>query len=243
VPDQALPFSSWCKSWLALARFTGDDVPDADERIAAALTLWTAPVPGGWEREVDERLLDRARRYQRGDAESLTSGSEHELEHQILAPDPNATTTHVFGARLADGVNAVPLTRDPAGGRRDNVEADMLLVLEAEAEHRVLIGEAKTTSNDCWYAAIENLRQLKLYQLSHSAQAIPGRRNPALGGAMRADGVVVAPERFYTAAGRRSATVEPTLRLLAAIRDALEIHVQLATWREDCRQIDELASA
>lgn len=68
------------------------------------------------------------------------AGSEHELESQILAPDPSRTPTTVLGGRLIDGVNAFPLARDGAGGRAGNVEADLLLLVESNDSSRVILG-------------------------------------------------------------------------------------------------------
>ncbi len=147
--------------------YTSAEIPNLPERISNVITLWTAPVPGGWQRGPDSRLLDRTQRYLRGDAATPKPGSEHKLELEILAPDPAATVTTCFGARLIDGINAVPLARDAGGRRRGNVEADMLLLTADAAGHRTqLLVEAKTSSDNAWYAVIESLRQLKLFQLS-----------------------------------------------------------------------------
>src|SRR3712207_7489533 len=50
-------------------------------------------------------------------------GGEHALEHEILCPEPNRSETSCLGFPVVDGVNAVPLARDDAGGRAGNVEA------------------------------------------------------------------------------------------------------------------------
>jgi hypothetical protein len=109
-----------------------------------------------------------------------------------------------FGARLIDGLNAVPLARDVGGRRRGNIEADMLLLTADPAGHRTqLLVEAKTSSNNAWYAAIESLRQLKLFQLSQAAHDIFSRRGSHEGTNLPVEAVVLAPGAFYSSRGAK----------------------------------------
>lgn len=236
-------FAIWAERWLALADYTGCDVPHPAERTARVAQLWIEDVPTGWPRDDDKRLLDPTRRYVRshGNARHPKPGSEHELEWQILQPDPAQEPTHCFGARLIDGVNAVPLTRDSvSGGRAGNVEADILLLSEQGGAHRLLLVEAKTRSNNAWYAVIESLRQLRLFLHSPAAQRIMPHRNPGLPGKLPVTAVVLAPPTFYIGDDARERAVQPTLALLTVLRTQFGIDCRLATWNLTERCVDEL---
>jgi hypothetical protein len=226
-------YLNWAASWAAPASYGGAIVPDVDARISKIVHLWNAPVPDGWQREHDPQLLDPARRYRRGDIAAPTPGSEHELELQILRPDPEIEVTTVLGERLIDGINAIPLARDPEGRRSGNVEADLLLLTSAPGGARQLLVEAKTTWGNAWYAAVENLRQLKLFQLSQAANEIFRHRGTHSGGRLSTAGMVLAPASFYTARGAKRNALEPARQLIAA----LDVPLHLATWDPAQRQI------
>src|SRR5207253_1543043 len=93
------------------------------EKIQQALQLWDAPIPGTWERKIDNQLL-RAR-YRRGDVDNPHPG-EHSIEHEILS---ECESVRCLDGSVIDGINAMPLTRDARGGRRGNVEADLFLLV------------------------------------------------------------------------------------------------------------------
>src|SRR5436853_253970 len=114
------PFTGWARRWTCLAAFEGTQVPEG--RIEGVLDLWREPIPGTWKRDRDPRLLNPEKRYCRTHTggEAVPRG-EHATEHEILAPAPQTTPTVCLGARLIDGVNAVPLARDSGGGRSGNV--------------------------------------------------------------------------------------------------------------------------
>jgi hypothetical protein len=147
---------------MELAGFQGKHVPEG--RVELVHALWREPVPGVWKRDRDPRVLRPETRYCRTHTggEGIPRG-EHKIEHEILEPAPDLTPTTCFDARLIDGVNAVPLAKDAAGGRAGNVEADMLLLLEDEQHYRQVLVEVKDGSNHPWYAAVEALRQLRLF--------------------------------------------------------------------------------
>lgn len=238
-----LEFSRWAAAWLAPAVYTGPEIPNLSERIANVITLWTAPIPGGWQRDPDQRLLDRAQRYLRGDAAAPEPGSEHKLELEILGPDPVTTVTTCFGARLIDGLNALPLVHDAGGHRRGNVEADMLLLTSDPAGLRTqLLVEAKTGSNNAWYGVIESLRQLRLFQLSQAARDIFNRRGSQDGTHLPAEAVLLAPEAFYISQGAKEHATDGARRLLAALAPVPNIKLHLATWDPTQRRIVPLGS-
>lgn len=236
-------FVAWADRWIALAKYTGRDVPHLADRIAGVAQLWTDDVPPGWQRQEDKRLLTRAERYLRVHHRTgqPKPGSEHELERQILDADPGQVSTSCFGARLIDGINAVPLARDTVTGKRaGNVEADMLLLTQTDSGYRLLLVEAKTGSNNAWYAAIESLRQLRLFTQSASAQRIMARRNPGIPDSLPVTAVVLAPPTFYASDGARGRAIQPTFALLATLRQQFGIDCRLATWNLAERRVDHV---
>jgi hypothetical protein len=232
-------FGEWSQRWMELASYTGRDVPDLERRIEGVCSLWRAAIPSGWERPLDSRLTDPRRRYLRAHASGRPRpGSEHELEYEILTPDPADVPTRCFGGRLIDGINAVPLTRDTKGGRAGNVEADMLLLVEDGGRHRLLLVEAKTGSNNAFFAVVENLRQLKLFNVSQTARRIFPTRHPELVNPLPVVGVALGPRSFLADRGAKERAVGPAQRLLDAVKETLDVDVRLATWDAMTRSIE-----
>ncbi len=242
--DASALFRQWTREWTALAEYRGRLVPDVEARIASLLELWRKPLPDvDWRRERDARLLDPQRRYTRGNGGiGEVRPGEHAIEYEILAPLPVETVTHCLGERLVDGVNAVPLSRDPGGGRSGNVEADMLLLTADGHEHRLVLAEVKAQSQTAWYAAVANLRQLKLLTASPASRRVFHIRLPELElpEALPVTAIVLAPKDFYAAPGAQSAAVAPTEELLGRFRDEIGVDASLATWDPDGRVIERL---
>lgn len=234
--------AGWADAWMIPARYSGPNLPDVNRRITQVLAAWTAPVPGGWQRGRDARLHNPSSRYQRARHTTSTprSGSEHELEFQILNDDPAVVRTLCEDAVVVDGINAVPLARGTTGGRRGNVEADMLLLTHDTIGYRQWLTEVKTGSNNAWFAVIESLRQLKLFQLSDAAQAIMPARHPDVPAQTPVTALVLAPATFYTAPGAKQRSVKPAQQLIDAIIPAASIDIRLATWDLSTRTIRRL---
>jgi len=224
------------------AKYEGREVPNANARIDEVLVRWDAPVPGTWKRGPDARVLVPGKRYCRthpGGAQ--VPRGEHAIEHEILDPDPAEAATRCLGGRLVDGVNAVPLASDEAGGRRGNVEADMLLLVRNDdGAFRQLLVEVKVASGTAWYAAVENLRQLRLFVESGAAQQIFRARGAEVPAELPVTAVVLAPTAYYTANGARQAAVPPARRLLDRVAAHVGIAACLATWESRTRTIAAL---
>jgi hypothetical protein len=240
--DDAARFKEWAGRWLTLAKYPGDQVPDPAGRIADVLTLWREAVPPGWERDDDTLLLDPAVRYRRTHA-GRPDGPVREalIEQEILAPDPAATATVCLGGRLVDGINALSLQKNRyRGGRGGNVEADMLLLVRDEHGYRALVVEVKHEDGTAWYAAVENLREVRLYSVSAAAQRVLRTRRPDLDlpDELPATSVVLAPAAYYTAPGKRANSVAPARALLDRMRDEEDVDGVLATWDSDHRIIE-----
>ncbi|MBF0192550.1 MAG: hypothetical protein HQL99_15640, partial [Magnetococcales bacterium] len=132
-------FQAWCQRWDDLMSYTGSALPEPQQRIESLRQLWNQPVPKGWKRGVDPQLRDD--RYRRGDRGRPNPG-EHQIEHEILIDQFHRL--NFLGYQVIDGINAMPLTTDPGGGRRGNVEADLFLLLRKDAEYVLAICEIKS---------------------------------------------------------------------------------------------------
>jgi hypothetical protein len=150
-------FAVWADRWMTIAKHTGPSIDNIAGRVKRLVQLWKEPIPGRWERGKDSQLMGT--RYRRGDLNKTRRG-EHAIEYEILCRQFGGATCD--GYKLLDGVNALPLVRDSGGERCANVEADMFLLGEHKGTHRLFLCEVKADSNTAWYAAVENLRQLRL---------------------------------------------------------------------------------
>jgi hypothetical protein len=238
-------FESWAQEWLRLGSYSGPHLGDVDARIESIVNLWHQPVPGGWERDDDPALLDPSRRYRRSHP-GRPGGPVREalIEHEVLSPSPAVTETTCLGFRLVDGVNAVSLQRSRASSRRSgNVEADMLLLTQDAVTYRALLVEVKVTSDTPWFAAVENLRQLRLYLESPAAQRLlPTRQQQLRLPDIPVTGVVLAPATYYTAPVKKAASVAPTRKLMDRMRAVAGHEFVLATWNSERRVIEQAPS-
>ncbi len=228
------------------AEYPGRSLPDEDARTDALIRLWDEPIPGGWQRGPHPRILTRGRRYTRGNvAPAAHRRGEHIIEHEILAPFAPTPDVRCLGAEVLDGVNAVPLTTDAGGGRAGNVEADMLLLTAAAGERRLVLVEVKDAGDTAWYATVELLRQLRLFLRSPESQRVFHRRLPDLDleHPLAVTGIVLAPPSYYSAPGKKGASVGPARRLVERARSALGVDVRLTTWLPEQRTIEELDDA
>ncbi|MBF0273054.1 MAG: hypothetical protein HQL98_13475 [Magnetococcales bacterium] len=222
-------FQAWRQRWDDLMSYTGSDLPEPQQRIESLRQLWNQPVPGGWKRGVDPQLRDDDR-YRRGDRGRPNPG-EHQMEHEILIDQFHRL--NFLGYQVIDGINAMPLTTDPGGGRRGNVEADLFLLLRKDAEYLLAICEVKSEANHVWYAVVENMRQLKLLQLSDAAKILFHLRNPDLHlpSELPVMGCIIAPDDFYHHAGRKRKAKPFAEHLIRQFHDWTGgVAMRLATW-------------
>lgn len=230
-------FQQWATRWIDLAGYDGAELLDAEDRIEQVLALWQETIPGNWQRGCDEQLLRL--RYRRTHTRGRpVAGGEHEIEHQILDPDPARTPTTCLGLPLIDGVNAFPLATDETGGRVGNVEADMLLLTGTSSEQTLLLVEVKSKSNDVWYAVVENLRQMKLLGDGAAGRELFSQRDRTLPDPLPATAVVLAPASFYSDRGKKEKALGPANQLIRAIRERFAVSVVLAMWDRGQRRIE-----
>jgi hypothetical protein len=232
-------FRSWAQEWMELANFSGPWLRNPDERISRLLSLWKEPVPGSWQRNVAD-MRDRlvaGRRYTRGDEANPRSG-EHMIEHEILCEYFDEVTC-LGDSKLIDGVNAFPLVRDSGGARNGNVEADMLLLVRGARGYRLVVAEVKHSANNAWFAAVENLRQLKLLVSGEDAGQLFRQRNPALDlpANLAMTGLVVAPRGFYSQPGQKANSIGAARMLINTIRAEADVDIRLSVWDTQQRTI------
>lgn len=238
-PIHHLTFGAWRDEWNDLATFDGRFLHDDNRRIEKLKKLWQLPIPGEWKRSIDPQLLGD--RYRRGDRHMPHPG-EHAIEHRILVDE--FARVRCFGMEVLDGLNAFPLSCDfSTGGRRGNVEADMLLLARAGEQFRFFLCEVKHRANDPWFAAVEALRQIKLFLENAAARLTMVRRGslPAELVDAPATGVVLAPPEYYSATGKKQHALSPALNLIESFRDAYGVDLRFAVWDESSCNIRELA--
>lgn len=217
-----------------LAAFSGPTCDDIDHRIDRITELWARDIPDGWRREDDARLIGR-RRYSRNHASGAPKkDTEHEIEHDILGGGPGPIPKgRCLGNEIVDGVNAIPLARDARGRRAGNVEADLLLLTRSEDTFRQFLLEVKFTSNDAWYAVVENLRQLRLFRESPSAREIFRLRasERSLPDPLPMTAGVLAPKDFYDHPGKKRNSTGYARKLIAAMSGVVEdVPLELCVW-------------
>jgi hypothetical protein len=238
TPENVGDFAAWRDRWNELASLEGAFLPEADSRIDELLALWDSPIPGHWQRQIDVQLL--AARYRRRDRAAPRSG-EHLLEHQML--NLHFYTLRCLNMQLIDGINAYPLSCDFAGGgRRANVEADMLLLGRSENNFRFFLCEVKNGANDPWYAAVEALRQLKLCLENPWARRLMAFRNslPEEVAQAPVTGLVLAPGDYYLSGRKKPLALAPARKLLREFNRIYSTDLRLAVWEESRREIIEL---
>lgn len=236
-----LSFAAWCSQWNILGCFQGSTLQDSEARIRRVEELWEHEIPGRWQRGIDPQLFGG--RYRRGDLHAPHPG-EHTIEHQVLVERFGEVT--VFGEKLIDGINAFPLACDFAGGGRlGNVEADMLLATQSGDDFRLLLCEVKADANDCWYATVQGLLQMRLYLANPVGRAVMQQRGalPYTPKAIPVTGLVVAPGGYYSGRGKKANAFEPANRLLAQMHERFGVDMRLAVWDKSLNTIHEFRKA
>jgi hypothetical protein len=233
-------FAVWRDRWQRLAEFEGAHLSDPNHRIDQLLTLWQDPIPGKWQREPGwDRDKWKVGPYRRGDLAAPRAG-EHTMERTILV-DHRVKVT-VLGDPLLHGINAVPLAADFSDhGRRANVEADMLLLSRTDTGFRLALCELKAGADNAWFAAVELLRQMRLFLSSPSAQSLITKLEhlPAEAANVTMTGLVVAPNDYYSSQGKKGNAVAPARTLLNRMRQHYSVDVRLAVWDPVGNSIEE----
>jgi hypothetical protein len=224
-----MTFKDWRDAWDKFGKFQGPELPDPRRRISDVLELWQAPIPEPWmrsEADTPQRLLSGPR-CTRGDAEAPNPG-EHTIEYEILVT--HLDRARCLGRPLLDGVSAYPLVRDSAGGRRNNVESDLILLAGPPDSALILVGEVKKTDGNPWTALVQNLRQLRLFTANPECASLFHRRG-VTAKVVQFCGGVIAPKTFYSSPGQKANTL-PWARKLSEsmLRAPHRVCTELLVW-------------
>jgi hypothetical protein len=233
-------FATWRDRWQRLAVFDGAHLPDPDRSLEQLLALWQEPIPGKWQREPGKDTDKwKASPYRRTDLAAPRAG-EHTMERTILVD--HRVKVNLLGDPLLHGINAVPLAADfPDHGRRANVEADMLLLSRTATGYRLALCELKDGADNAWFAAVELLRQMRLFLSGPSAQSLMTELGhlPADAANVTMTGLVVAPSGYYAARGKKGNAVALAHTLLRRMRQHHNVDVHLAIWNPADNSIQE----
>lgn len=225
----------WNSEWNRVITIHGSGFEVAKDHIRDIQALWAKPVHRSWLRhgQVDDARWPNGTSYRRGDVVDPAAG-EHAIEAEILN---NLGEVTWLGESLADGLNAVPLTVSGGG-----IEGDLLLLAKRGSAYGIDLTEVKHSSNNAWYAVVENLRQLKLLQRNREEFGDEGicgifkRRNAQVAANLPIRCVVLGPPEFYEKRGQKGNAVAPARDLI----DALGAPVTLAVWHQQTRTAEKL---
>jgi hypothetical protein len=218
-PTATAKFRAWRDAW---------DELGARQRVSDVLELWQAPIPEPWmrfEEDTPKRLLSD-QRYTRGNLNRNRRG-EHEIEYEILVTQFGKVTC--LGRPLLDGVNAYPLVKDSAGGRNDNVEADLVLLAGQADSAFLFVTDVKKTDGNAWAALVQNLRQLRLFMANPTCASFFKTRG-VRANVVQICGGVIAPNSFYTSPGQRAKSVPFARKLSESMQQMHNVKTELFAW-------------
>jgi hypothetical protein len=222
-------FRAWRDAWDELGEFQGRELPEPQRRVSHVLELWLAPIPEPWmrsEADTPQRLLSGPR-YTRKNRDGIRRG-EHEIEYEILVMQFDRVT--FLGQPLLDGVNAYPLVKDSAGGRNDDVEADLVLLVGRAESALLLVSDVKKTDGNPWTALVQNLRQLRLFTANPECASLFNRRG-VTANVVQICGGVIAPEKFYSSPGQKANSLPWARKLSESIlRAPHKVCAELLVW-------------
>ncbi len=236
-------YHDWHRAWLALGKFAGKTHPDAPTAIQEVIRLWRCPVPDGWQRPLDDRLLGTTRDMRGPSGEPR---GEHVLEIEILGTnDEPMEAVTCFGEPAKDGFNALPLARNPGMGGEGDVEADLLLLTESARGYRLNLLEVKIGDKQAFYALVETLRQLRLLLESVQTRNVFSQRAAAPAGvptSLPVTAAVLARRDYYDKKGQKTEGVRLARRLIVGIQGELPpgTRLELGIWDVDRREITGL---
>jgi hypothetical protein len=184
------------------------------------------------EADTPERLLSE-RRYTRGNLNGIRRG-EHEIEYEILLTQFDRVTC--LGRPLLDGVNAYPLVKDSAGGRNDNVEADLVLLAGRADSALILVSDVKKTDGTPWTALVQNLRQLRLFTANPACASVFTKRG-VKANAVQICGGVIAPKMFYSSRGQKADSVPYARELSESMLREHKVKTELLVWDTGLGQV------
>jgi hypothetical protein len=132
--------------------------------------------------------------------------------------------------RVTAFYNHLPLTVYRPG--QAYPDAVGMITLKNGEVHTLAI-EVKVSDNDCWYATVENLKQIKLLRANLPYQKRLLQNVNVLPTATRIYGtwgLILAPESFYSGSEKRKRAFERTESLINTLTETTELRVILGVW-------------
>lgn len=185
-------------------------------------------MPLAWERENWTFL--RQRGFRRGDKHRPQP--EHKLEKKLFDLSVWEVKGGTLPMHLYPELNEISFGNQGDGQRK----IDVLALLKVGDKITPLAIEMKGKStNNCWFAVVENLQQLRLlrnYPLSRLALSpwLKPFQQPLL---TQSGGMVLAPPLFFDAKGQKNNSFRQAKELIRAIRKELGIIIFLATFNQN----------
>jgi len=222
-------FKKWRKMWIDLATFSGDQVPTPEEKIGRLIELWNQEIPDGWQRENLPKTFEWGYRRSLGGKKQTP---EHELEKRLFK---------IKSLLKIDGYGSVDLLANafPLAKWR-SVEADMVAVAKKDVATEIMVIEAKDKANNAWYAAVENLHQLKLFDANRrtNLEFLKNKVSDCVQGELAITGLVIAPPDFFEHKGQKGNATQPAKNLVAAFQRKLGVRVLFGKLHEDSSRIE-----
>jgi hypothetical protein len=163
----SISFHEWSAKWTERRQYTGTQILDRDLplHIRYIQSLWHIKLPLAWERKNWAYLKQRG--FRRGDKHDPQP--EHKLEKKLFARPAWVVKGGKLPMYLYPELNEISFGNQGHGQRK----IDVLAVLKIGGRTIPLAIEMKGKStNNCWFAVVENLQQLRLlhsYPQSHMA--------------------------------------------------------------------------
>jgi len=234
----SLSYRDWSAQWARGRQYTGAQISKQalPSRIESVTSLWNMEMPLGWERENWAFLKQRG--FRRGDEHSPQP--EHKLEKDLFDLPTWQVKGGTISMKLYPELNEISFGNQGDGQRK----IDVLALLEIEDRTTPLAIEMKGKStNNCWFAVVENLQQLRLlHSYPQSRLALnrwlkPFEHLPL----SQSWGMVLAPPPFFDAKGQKQNSFRQAKELILALRNELGIIVLLAAFNKNVHgQIDLL---
>jgi hypothetical protein len=234
----SISYREWSAKWAQERQYSGIQISTQalPLRIKNVLNLWNIETPLAWERQ-DWAFL-KQRGFRRGDEDNPQP--EHKLEKELFA----IPTWEVKGGN--ERMNFIPELNEISFGnqRSGQRKIDVLAILKINDRPIPLAIEMKgKITNNCWFAVVENLQQLRLLRsYPQSCLAVNGWLKPFEKLPLSETcGMVLAPLPFFHAKGQKRNSFGQARELLRAIRQELGITIFLAAFSKDTRgQVDLL---
>jgi hypothetical protein len=234
----SLSYREWSAQWALGRQYTGVRISEKTlpARIASVINLWNMGMPLAWER--GNWTFLRQRGFRRGDERHPQP--EHGLEKKLFGLSVWEVRGGALPMHLRPELNEISFGNQGAGQRK----IDVLALLEVGDKTTPLAIEMKGKStNNCWFAVVENLQQLRLLRsyppslLALNPWLKPFEQLPL----SQSRGMVLAPPAFFDTKGQKQNSFRQAKELVSALRKELGIIILLAAFGKNVRgQIDLL---